>query len=54
MEEVAFHRIQQLDEEYLKHVAGVLKLKDTSTKTISIQSDIRVSQLNNNIHIGRE
>ena len=32
MEEVAFHRIQQLDEEYLKHVAGVLKLKDTSTK----------------------
>ena len=32
MEEVAFRRIQQLDEEQLKHLAGILKLKDTSTK----------------------
>ena len=29
MVEVAFRRIQQLDEEQLKHVAGILKLKVT-------------------------
>ena len=32
MEGVAFCRIQQLDAEQLKHLAGILKLKDTSTK----------------------
>ena len=32
VEVVAFHRIQQLDGEQLKHVAGTLKLKDTGTK----------------------
>ena len=30
--EAVFHRIQQLDEEQLKHAAGILKLKDTGTK----------------------
>ena len=58
MEEVAFHRMQQLDEEQLNHLAGILKLKDTVTKldllkvmigylcsiTVSIQEGIDIFQ----------
>ena len=32
MEEVTFHRTQQLDEEQLKHLAGILKLTNKDTK----------------------
>ena len=32
MEKVAFHRTQQLNEEQLTHLPGILKLKDTGTK----------------------
>ena len=32
MGDAVFHRIQQLDEEHLKHVANILKLKETGTK----------------------
>ena len=32
MEEVAFHRIQQLGEEQVKRVTGILRLKYTGTK----------------------
>ena len=37
MKEVVFHKIQQLDEEQLKHVAGIFKLKDAGTKLDLLQ-----------------